>query len=673
MKNLLKWLSIVIIVLLVTIIAAVLIIPALIDVNKYKPAIEQKVTEATGREFTFGDEIDISVFPWIGIKLTDLHFANPLDYKKKDMISVKVFEVRLKVMPLLSKQIEIKTFVLDSPKIYLEKQKNGTANWEGIGSKDKKIKDKDMEKKSENSSKDTGLPIEDLKVSNFSITNGQLIYVDKETNTKKEISDLNLNLANISLENPVEISFSAKLDGKPISLEGTAGPIGKEVGKGTIAIDFVLKALDTLEIKLNGNIVDPMISQTIDLKLDVASFSLKKLLSALGQSLPVQPKDSKVLEAIAIKTRIKGNKNSISFSDGLLLLDTSKLMFSASAKEFDKPNLKFDLQLDDIDLDRYLPEPVAKDEPANKEDTPEKKDSAKKKTDYDPLRKLVLDGKVKVGKLKAHGAKVENINVHIVAKNGIITMDPLGLDLYKGSVASKLEVNVQKNNPKTKIIINADNIQTGPLMQDTVQKELIEGTLKTNILLSMTGESDEMIKKTLTGKGELLFIDGAIVGFDIANSVRNVKAKLSGTEKVRKKPRTDFAELKVPFTSKNGLVNTIGASLVSPLIRVLVTGDINLMKELLDLKIDPKFVATLKGQGDTKKRSGIMVPVLVTGSFAAPKIRPDLKGMLTEGTIPLDADVIQKQILGTQEGTDTESIKKELESEIQTLIPGFAN
>jgi AsmA protein len=40
--------------------------------------------------------------------------------------------------------------------------------------------------------------------------------------------------------------------------------------------------------------------------------------------------------------------------------------------------------------------------------------------------------------------------------------------------------------------------------------------------------------------------------------------------------------------------------------------------------VEPKAVGTIKGQGDKDRRSGIMVPVLVSGSFAAPKFRPDL-------------------------------------------------
>lgn len=666
MKRILKWFFIIGSVFLVLIIAAVIIIPQFIDVQKYKPVIVEKVEEATGRSFTLGDEIDVSVFPWVGLKLTDLHLGNPDGYGEKDMVSVKKFEVRLKVMPLLSKRIEVKTFVVDSPVIYLEKLKTGDANWLGIG--DKQGKKEESEKKKEESSSSQGLPIKSLMVDNFSITNGQLTYLDQSTEVKKQISDLNLILGNINLENPVDISFNARVDGKPVSLEGTAGPIGKEPGKGTIALDFVLKALQELEVKLSGNIVDPMIRQEFDVNLTISPFSPRKLVSALGQNFPVKTKDPGVLDNVSLKTHIKGNPKSISLSGGELVLDDSKLMFSASAKEFNKPNLMFDLEIDGIDLDRYLPESPPEDAASGKAESDA---SEKKKTDYEPLRKLVLDGKVKVGKIKAHGANVENIDVHILAKNGIITIDPMDLNLYKGSVASKVELNVQKNDPRTKVTLDAKDIQVGPLIKDAMQKELIEGTLKTTLGLSMTGEDPKMIRQTLNGKGELLFADGAIIGIDIAGMARNAKANLGLGAKPEDKPRTDFAELKVPFTAKNGLVNTKGTSMMSPLIRILVTGDINLVKEMLDLRVAPKVVATLKGQGDTKDRSGLAVPLLITGNFASPKIRPDLKGMIGGG-IP-DTDALKKQVLGTKgdQKKNVESTREDVKKQLKGLVPGF--
>ena len=189
----------------------------------------------------------------------------------------------------------------------------------------------------------------------------------------------------------------------------------------------------------------------------------------------------------------------------------------------------------------------------------------------------------------------------------------------------------------------------------------------------MAGDTPDGIKKTLTGQGELLFTDGAIVGIDLAGMVRNVKANFGLAEKTAEKPRTDFAELKVPFTAKKGLVNIDGTSLASPLIRVLASGNTDLPKEQLDLRVEPKFVATLKGQGDTEERSGVMVPLLITGAFASPKIRPDLKGMVG-GEIP-DAEGLKKQILGTKEGqkVSVESAKKDVKKQIKNLLPGLTN
>ncbi|WP_300465249.1 AsmA family protein [Desulfobacula sp.] len=670
MKRILKWLFIIGGVLVVLIVAAVIIIPQVIDVHKYKPMIEQKVEAATGRSFRFGDEMDISVFPWVGVKLTDLHLGNPAGYSAKDMVSVKNFEVRLKVMPLLSKRIEVKTFVLDSPEIYLEKLKNGTANWQGIGRTQDK---KEVKESREKSSSDQGLPIEDLMVGNFSITNGQLIYIDQGTDLKKEIKDLELNLKNLSLENPVGILLRARIDGKPVSLEGTFGPIGKEPGKGTVALDFVLKALEELEVRFVGKLMDPMVNPTIDMALEISSFSPRTLFAALSQPFPVKTKDPSVLDAVSLKTRVNGTPDNLSLTGGVFQLDDSKLIFSGLAKEFSKPNLAFDLQLDGIDLDRYLPEPAAtKESPPSGETTAKKADPAKKKTDYGPLRKLVLDGKFKAGNVTAHGATVENVVVHVLAKNGIITMDPLGLNLYQGKIASTVELNVQKNDPRTKLTLNAAGIQAGPLMKDALQKEIIEGTLKADIGLSMAGETPDMIKQTLTGQGDISFTDGAIVGIDLAGMVRNVTSKLGMGEKPAEKPRTDFAELKIPFTAKDGLVETKGTSLMSPLIRMLVTGNVNLVKELLDLRVEPKFVTTLKGQGDTQERSGLMVPVLITGAFSSPKIRPDLKGMIGGGGIP-DVEGLKKQVLGTtgDQKQNIESVKEDVQKKIKGLLPGF--
>jgi AsmA protein len=113
--------------------------------------------------------------------------------------------------------------------------------------------------------------------------------------------------------------------------------------------------------------------------------------------------------------------------------------------------------------------------------------------------------------------------------------------------------------------------------------------------------------------------------------VRNLKSAFSASEKSAEKPKTDFAELTVPFSIKDGIVQTPGASLTSPLLRVTAEGTADLNQETLAMRVEPRAVASLKGQGDTKERSGLMVPILVTGTFSDPRFAPDLKGVLEKG------------------------------------------
>ena len=127
MKSILKWSAIIFGCLVVIIIAAMLLIPMFVDVKKYKPILESKVTEATGRSFSVGDDLRLSLFPWAGVAFSDLRLGNPDGFAEKNFVTVKSFEVRIKLLPLLSKDIQIKRFVLNEPRIVLIKNKKGYA------------------------------------------------------------------------------------------------------------------------------------------------------------------------------------------------------------------------------------------------------------------------------------------------------------------------------------------------------------------------------------------------------------------------------------------------------------------------------------------------------------------------------------------------------------------
>lgn len=670
MKRVIKWGFIVAGALIVLIVLALLIVPLFVDVEQYKPHIEKQVSEATGRPFTLGGDLGLSLFPWAGFSLSDLHLGNPPGFEEKDFVSVKSFEVRVKLLPLLSKDIQVKRFSLEKPRIVLERRKDGQGSWEGIGKPSEEVPPEQPEEKRKAPEKEpaTGLPIKSLAVAEFAITDGSLLWLDHVKGERKEISDMTLRLQDVSLDRPISLALSVLLDGKPLSVEGDIGPVGKDPGKGTVPLNLAVNALQQLQMRIAGEVVNPVERPKFDFAVEVSPFSPRKLVAGLGEAFPVETADPKALDRVALKARLKGDPESISVSDGALDLDESKLAFSVKAKDFSRPDVAFDLDLDEIDLDRYLP-PSSEEKPAEEEKA-EVPSTEPKKTDYTPLRKLVLNGAIRVGKLKASGARIEDVHMKVSGKNGLFHLDPITLKLYEGDVSSKGRLDVRQDIPQSTIDLNAQGIQVGPLLNDVLQKDFLEGTVKANVALSMAGDEPERIKNTLTGNGDFLFKDGAIVGINLAGMVQNVKATFGLAEKEEKKPRTDFSELHAPFTVTNGVVNTPKTSLVSPLLRILAAGNANLVNETLDFRVEPKFVGTLTGQGDTVQRSGVTVSVLVTGTFSAPKFRPDLKGMLQkefEEGLPEPSEL--KKLLpgqGAKEG-EAESVEEKAKGLLKGL------
>ena len=184
-------------------------------------------------------------------------------------------------------------------------------------------------------------------------------------------------------------------------------------------------------------------------------------------------------------------------------------------------------------------------------------------------------------------------------------------------------------------------------------------SINADIKLAMSGDDAPTIKKTLNGNGQVRFNDGAIIGIDLAGMVRNVKSAFGLEQKPAQRPRTDFAELAAPFSIKQGNVHTPQTSLKSPLIRVIAAGDANLVKETLDFRVEPKVVGTIKGQGDTEDRAGLMVPVLVSGTFSDPQFKPDLAGMA------------QKKLQDTLSGKDGSMDKESLEETGKSILKGI--
>ena len=111
------------------------------------------------------------------------------------------------------------------------------------------------------------------------------------------------------------------------------------------------------ELRVDGGVsVSKFDSDALALtgKLNVAQFNLRKLMEALGQPVPVTA-DANVLTAVAVQADLKGSRNAVSLAPLSVKLDESNVTGSFSVSDVSRGALRFDLTMDQIDADRYLP------------------------------------------------------------------------------------------------------------------------------------------------------------------------------------------------------------------------------------------------------------------------------------------------------------------------------
>jgi len=209
--------------LLVLVMGMLLIVPFFIDVNNYKPQIAKAVEDATGRAVQIG-EIEASLFPWIGVRLESVSLANRTGFSDREFLKVESLDVQLDLLPLLSKQIEIKRFTLDGPELFLERNSEGEGNWEDLSGSTSSPTggvvsgEKPVEKSSP--------ALAAFSADSLQLKSGRFVWTDRITGGHLELSSLQVDINNVQAQHPIELKASASLSGETITLNARIGPIG---------------------------------------------------------------------------------------------------------------------------------------------------------------------------------------------------------------------------------------------------------------------------------------------------------------------------------------------------------------------------------------------------------------------------------------------------------------
>ncbi|MDD5240438.1 MAG: AsmA family protein [Sulfuricella sp.] len=393
------------------------------------------------------------------------------------------------------------------------------------------------------------------------------------------------------------------------------------VGKGGNfhADNFILE----INGEQGGKIVKSRFTSPFTGNLDTRQFSLDKLAASLSLSGPAMPHALNANLGGAVRLDLAKQDARLDVSGKL---DESQLKAKLGVTGFAAPAYAFDVAIDQLDVDRYLP-PGKPDEKAKQPEKP---------LDFGFLKNLNASGQLSIGTLKVSNIKSSNLKLGIKAAGGSLNVAPISANLYQGTLNGSLALS-GTGTPKVALKQNLAGVNVGPLLKDAANVDMLDGRGSVVLDVNAQGTTVSAMKKALQGSAALSLRDGALKGVNIAGAIRNAKAKIgvfqgATTQAASAADKTDFSELKASFLINNGIAHNNDLSAKSPLLRLAGSGDVNIGNGSMDYLAKATVVASLEGQGgkDLSALKGMTVPVRISGPFSGLKYSLDFGSMVSE-------------------------------------------
>ncbi|MBI5439088.1 MAG: AsmA family protein [Nitrosomonadales bacterium] len=328
-------------------------------------------------------------------------------------------------------------------------------------------------------------------------------------------------------------------------------------------------------------------------------------------------------------------------------MQQSKFAAKLALYDFNDPDIRFDVDVDQLDADQYLPKPAPSD--AKKPSAPEEP------LDLSALKKLNAEGGLRIGSLKVFNMRLAQVRLDMKARKGVVSVNPLSANLYQGSMNGSLGVNAQAT-PSFAINQNLNGVNVAALTRDAANFDTLEGKGNVGLNLTMQGNTVSAMKKALNGNMSLNLADGAVKGINVAKKLREAQALFgkggasAQTQSANNFEKTDFSEFKATFKVSNGVAHNDDLFMKSPLLRLAGAGDINIGNDSVNYLAKATLAKTLEGQGGKDNVGGITVPVRVSGPFTDLKYTLDFGSMVSEAVKQEVKTRLQDQLKGKLKG-----------------------
>jgi AsmA protein len=616
-----KWIKRILIgvaVLVLLFVIAAVVLVATFDPNDYKQRIQAAAKQATGRELRLQGDIDLSFFPWLGLKLGAATLGNAPGFGEEPFASVDNVQVRVALLPLFRGEIQADTVRLQGLEVSLRRNAQGATNWDDL------LKETDQPAPQE----PPGQPGREIsfEIGGIVVENAAVRWRDAQAGTDVRIAPIDLSTGAVTLGEPfdlelsllvknaepaitadVDLSGEATLNPKAqryalsdlqLTVDATGAQLPEDGVEATLNTDVLADlaagtatvqplTLEVAGLRLAGQVAASGLNAAPQVQGELVSnaFNPRRLLEALGQALP-PTQDPNVLNDAKLELAFNATTDAAKLARLDLQLDDTRVTGEGAVQSFAEPKINFVAALDAIDLNRYQP-PESETEPAPEgKPAPPADDSLGLPTDT--LRDLNLNGRLSAGRVKASGLTFTDLQATITAQDGVVKINPLGMKLYQGALKGNATLDVRGETPKFALTTALDGVQAGTLLTELAGDDYLTGTTRLTLNLQTQGERISALQQALNGSLQASFKEGSIANSELAGRIARVVAFF------RKQPasaaaageQTRFTSLTGGAQIVNGILRNNNLALVSPLILARGQGTVNLAQAVMDYTLN---------------------------------------------------------------------------------------
>ncbi|BDQ36896.1 cell envelope biogenesis protein AsmA [Pseudodesulfovibrio nedwellii] len=635
-------------------VVALLVFSSVVDPNDYKDRISRIVLEETGRTLVFDGDLDLLLFPNVGIEMGAVSLSNNADFGPDPMIRASSVSVSVRVLPLLLGKVKFGKLILEDLVLNMGRAVDGTTNWEDIvGRQEKTDADAQVDE-----------PFS-LEVAGVSVSNGSLLWDDRKTETKFILRGIDLTTGKIAEGSlfPVDVSLNfecsrpdargvLKIRGKSsidlvnreyghMDMQVSVDAQGQSVPGGSVkavasfnfmALDFNKEHAQITGLNMSAYGTTVHVDGTVEgitqgLKaaagvLTVDQFDVQKTMVAMGEK-PLNVADSTALTSVGGMVDFSFVHGKIDMKTLKIDVDGARIVGNARVERGHAlPSCFARLDVGKLDLDRYLPleheaQTAAAKEAVASGDSDDVVLSAK------VLRELNVDIEAKVAELKLAQAHFQSVTAQLTAQDGLVKFSPVMASAYGGSVKLDAIASAVEKTPKADVAVQVKSLDIGALSRDIDKDSKYAGIADFDATLMSRGERIQTMRRTLNGKLSFHLADGVFPGVNVVKMARETHSRESKGGKVEgdKTEYTRFGSIKGTGVIKDGILKNEDLEVMAPGLRAHGHGAVSLINNKIDYMVKAKLVPQAGGQGGETSDDlfGVLVPIHVTGTLDNPQ------------------------------------------------------